>query len=288
VRHLPREFTPDLRRLKNWPSMKDSPWRLPDLADLTYGEIYRIVSQFVPDRKLRILDVGCGWGSVCLELARRGHNVLGLDMNPDNIKIANRAMNRDPNKSRRGALSYRVADFSSWTSQDKYDLVLLSRVLHHFPRPVKTLAKVKDLLSPGGRIVCIEYAYDRFDRRSATWFYHIRRVLEQAGWFASKQRVSDDMRASVNKIMKEWQTHGRKHRLNRSTEMYKPLRELFREKHFSWKPYIFWDIIMDMRIPTHEIETALARSLKEMEEALIGRHTISPILFCFMGQNQRR
>jgi SAM-dependent methyltransferase len=285
---LPRNFTPDLRRLKAWPSMESSPWRQPYLADLTYGEMYRLADAFVPARKVRILEVGCGRGFLSLELARKGHDVIGIDANEEAVKTAIRVMNADPYKSKRGILEYQVSDFSSWNALGKlYDLVIFNRVLHHIPRPNRVLDKVKHLLTARGRIICIEYAYDRFDRRAATWFYHIRRVLEGVGWFASKKRLSDNIRVSVNRIIEDWHEHGRKARLNRFMEMHEPLGKLFRERHFSWEPYIFWDIVMDMRIPDVETEMGFARSLKAMEKALVEKDAISPVLFCFVGDNVR-
>ena len=74
--------------------------------------------------------------------------------------------------------------------------------------------------------------------------------------------------------------------MNRFQEMYRPLRELFREKHFSWEPYMFWDLIMDMRIQSGETEAAVARFAKENEKALVHRGEISPILFCFVGEKR--
>ena len=268
--------------MKSWPTMEHSPWRQSYLSELTYGEIYGLVNRFVPDRKLRILDVGCGWGSTSLELARAGHDVLGLDSSQESVQVAKRARS----KSLSGRLEYHVADFTSWKTQDRYDLAIFSRVLHHIPWPRKTLEKVKGLLSSKGSIICVEYAYDRFDRTSAIWFYHIRRLLEEAGWFTSRKRVSDNVRVSVNRILREWQTHGRKERLNRFQEMYRPMRELFREKHFSWEPYIFWDLIMDMRIRSAETESAVGRFVKENEKVLIHRGAVSPILFCFVGEKR--
>src|SRR6266566_3728316 len=198
---LPRGFTADLRRLRSWPSMEGSPWRQPYLAELTFGEMFRLVNKLVSGHKLRILEV------------------------------------------------------------------------------------VQSLLRPKGRIICVEYAYDQFDRRSATWFYHIRRVLEQAGWFKSYKKLSGNLVVSVARIKEEWRASGRKDHLNRFKEMCGPLRSLFEEKHLSWEPYIFWDIIMDMRIPSADTEMAFARCLMAMEKAVIVRRAIDSVLFCFSGEN---
>ena len=271
--------------MKSWPMMEDSPWRQPYLVELTFGEIYRLVNRFVRDRKLRILDVGCGRGFLSLELARNGHDVVGIDADDELIKMAIRLMRTDPYRSSRGVLEYQVSDFSSWRNPGKmFDLVIFSRVLHHIPRPGKVLEKVQRLLASRGRVICIEYAYDQFERRSATWLYHILRALEQAGWFSSKKPLSDDSRASVGLVMKDWQAHGREEHLNRFREMYSPLKRLFRERHFSWEPYVFWSVITDMRVPTAQTEMSVARSLRAMEKALIDKNAISPVLFCFVGE----
>ena len=283
---LPGEFTPDLRRLKSWPSMEGSPWRQPYLAELTYGEMFRLINRLVSGNKLKILEVGCGRGYLSLELARRGHNVLGIDVNEQAIRVAYQTKNTDPYGSGRGSLEYQVSDFAIWNNTDgKFDLVIFNRVLHHIPQPTKVLEKVRNLLRPDGRVICVEYAYDRFDRRSAAWFYHIRRILEQAGWFKSDTKVSENLESSTDQINEEWRAHGLHENLNRFEDMYDPLKSLFEEKHLSWEPYIFWDIIMDMRIPSMDIEMGFARSLSAMERVLIESDAISPVLFCFSGEN---
>lgn len=268
--------------------MVGSPWRHPDLADLTFGEIYRLVERLLPARKQRILDIGCGTGFLSLELARDGHEVLGLDVDKSLVKVAQRTMKTDPHRSKRGSLDYEVSDFSTWDNQGKvFDVVIFSRSLHHIPKPGRALDKARQILSPTGRIICLDFAFDRFDRQSARWLYHIRRALEQAGWYKSDKRLSEDAKRSVSQIMKESRDYPKKEKLNMFDQMYKPLKRLFAQQHFSWHPYIFWDIVMDMRVPSAETEVAIVRSAKAMEEALIRRRKISPTLFLFAGRPVR-
>jgi ubiquinone/menaquinone biosynthesis C-methylase UbiE len=267
--------------------MEGSPWRQPYLAELTYGELFRLIDGLVSDKQLTILEVGCGRGYLSLELARRGHDLLGIDLNEEAIRIAYRTMMTDPYSSGRGRLEYQVSDFAVWNDPErKFDLVIFNRALHHIPQPRKALEKVQSLLGPNGQVICVEYAYDQFDRRSATWFYHVRRILEQVGWFKSDAKLTENLGLSVAEVKEEWEAHGREERLNRFEEMYGPLKSIFDEKHFSWEPYIFWDIIMDMRVPSADTEMVFARSLSAMERALIERGAISPVLFCFSGEKR--
>jgi SAM-dependent methyltransferase len=268
--------------------MERSPWRQPYLAELTYGEMFRLINRLVSGDNLRILEVGCGRGYLSLELARRGHDLLGIDLNEQAIRVAYQTRNTDPYNSGRGKLEYQVSDFAVWNNTDgEFDLVIFNRVLHHIPQSAKALEKVRSLLGRNGRIICVEYAYDRFDHRSATWFYHIQSALEEAGWFKSDTNISENLESSAAQIEEEWHAHGLKESLNRFEDMYGPLKSLFEERHFSWEPYIFWDIIMDMRIPSTDTEMAFARSLSAMERALIERDAIGPVLFCFSGEKNQ-
>jgi ubiquinone/menaquinone biosynthesis C-methylase UbiE len=267
--------------------MKDSPWRQPYLARLTFGEVHNLVDEYVFGQRLRILDVGCGRGWLSLELAREGHDVMGIDSEKDMIRSSKKTMESDPYKNERGKLEFHAADFSQWDYPlDTFDLVIFSRSLHHIPQPSKAVSKAHDLLKKNGQIICIEYAYDRVDKRTATWIYQVRRSLQQSGWYKSRKKLSDNTDQSVKDIMEEYDAPARKEHFNRFEEMRKPLNTLFREVHFSWEPYIYWDLIMDMRIPSKDVEMATAQSIMSMESALIEAETINPVLFCFVGLKQ--
>lgn len=80
-------------------------------ADVTYGELRRLVNQFVISQGLGIFDIGCGTGFLTLELAREGHRVVGLDKDEGMTDVVVRTMNSDLFGSERGSLDYRVADF---------------------------------------------------------------------------------------------------------------------------------------------------------------------------------
>jgi len=141
--------------------MKDSLWRQPYLIKLTYVDNFRLVEDSIHGRNLKILEVGCGTGFMSLELARLGHNVVGIDSNEKTIRIARRTKETDPYSKTRGGLRYEVADFNTWfDAPGTYDVVLFSRVLHDLPHPRNILSRAQRLLKNGGMLVCLEYAYD--------------------------------------------------------------------------------------------------------------------------------
>jgi ubiquinone/menaquinone biosynthesis C-methylase UbiE len=261
--------------------MKDSLWRQPYLIELTYDDSFRLVENSIRGRNLRILEVGCGTGFMSLELARMGHDVVGIDLNEKIIRLARRTMETDPYAKSRGDLRYEVADFNKWTdAPGTYDIVLFSRVLHDVPYPRNILSRAHHLLKNRGRLICLEYAYDRMDRRAATWLYQIRRALELTGEYSS--HLPESPKEGVDSIVKE-NLYGRKEHINKFEEMRHPLEQLFRKERFSWHCYYCWGVFLGMRINDRNKEKALARLFRGMEQLLIDSGEIQPVLFHFVG-----
>jgi len=137
--------------------------------------------------------------------SREGHDVLGVDSSKEMILNAKRTMDTDPYKNERGKLEFQVSDFSQWEHPvESFDLVIFSRSLHHIRQPGKAVRKAHDLLKKDGQIICIEYAYDRLDKKTATWIYNVRRSLQQSGWYKSRKKLSDKIDQSVRRIMEEY------------------------------------------------------------------------------------
>src|SRR5439155_780321 len=122
--------------------------------------------------------------------------------------------------------------------------------------------------STSDRILCLEYAYNMMDKKTATWLYQIRKPLELQDWYSSPH-LPDDPGKGVDLIMHEAVT-GRKQHINTFEEMIRPLKRLFHQETFSWHPYHFWDVLSDMRIPNPRIEERLATMVKKLEEFLLG------------------
>jgi 2-polyprenyl-3-methyl-5-hydroxy-6-metoxy-1,4-benzoquinol methylase len=96
VSRYPKEFLPDLRRVRRWRGLTDSLWRNPDLVRLTYGELAELVHTCIGSQACRILYVGPGLGHIALELARAGHDVIGVEVDEASVALATRAAETDP------------------------------------------------------------------------------------------------------------------------------------------------------------------------------------------------
>lgn len=262
--------------------MRGSLWRRASFVALTHKSNCKLLTSTIKGRNLKILDVGCGTGFISLELARRGHDVLGLDRSEKMIEIAKRTTEKTQNAVKE-KLRYEIVDFDKWSGNAQtFDLVLFSRVLHDLPNPRNVLLKAHRLLKEQGQLVCLEYAYDMIDRKAAAWLYQVRKALEIQGWYSSPH-LPDDPEEGVTHILGE-AVEERKEHINTFAEMIRPLKRLFRQEQFSWHPYYFWDILTDMRVPNPRVEERLARMIKNMEHFLLQTREIHSELFLYKGR----
>src|SRR5450432_956528 len=99
------------------------------------------------DRK-RILDVGCGGGILADSMARRGADVLGIDLATKALKVAQ----LHAIEAATPRVEYReVAVESLATDEPKsFDVVTCMEMLEHVPDPGSVVAACGRLLKPGG------------------------------------------------------------------------------------------------------------------------------------------
>lgn len=111
----------------------------------------------------RLLDLGCGDGTV-LYLARRdGWEVLGVELFPEQTALVRERLGLDVVTS--DIMSYDVGPIP-------YDVVVLTHVLEHLPDPLAAMEKIRGLLKPGGVGVLEFPNIDALDAR-------LRRLLER-------------------------------------------------------------------------------------------------------------
>ncbi len=119
-------------------------------SKVLFGSFYRGVADdvapIVPDGG-RVLDVGCGPGRVALDLADRGLDVAGVDLDPAMIERAR----AHAVKSSGRKLSFDVGNAAALPyDDDSFDLVVSTFALHHWSEPEAALNEIARVLQPGG------------------------------------------------------------------------------------------------------------------------------------------
>jgi SAM-dependent methyltransferase len=112
---------------------------------------------------LDLLDVGCGPGTITVDLAARvaPGRVLGLDLSPDPLTEAAEAAARAG-----GEATFAVGDvYALDLPDDSFDVVHAHQVLQHLTDPVAALREMARVCRPGGVIAVRDVDY-----AATTWF----------------------------------------------------------------------------------------------------------------------
>lgn len=110
-----------------------------------------------------LLDVGCGPGTLTVDLARRvaPGRVVGVDSAEEIVGLARAAMPGDVSN-----LSFEVGDaYDLAFGDDSFDIVHAHQVLQHLNDPVAALREMRRVCQPGGIVAARDADY-----AAMTWF----------------------------------------------------------------------------------------------------------------------
>jgi 2-polyprenyl-6-hydroxyphenyl methylase / 3-demethylubiquinone-9 3-methyltransferase len=106
------------------------------------------IDQFVGLKGKRVVDVGCGGGILAESMAKRGADVLGIDLADKALKVAQlHAMEAGV-----ANLSYRSVAAEGLASEQPgtFDAVTCMEMLEHVPDPASVVQACADMVKPGG------------------------------------------------------------------------------------------------------------------------------------------
>ena len=140
----------------------------------------------------RVLDIGCGTGSLVVSIKRQYPNVevVGLDPDP-------RALERARRKGQRAGLSIQLdRGFSDDLPypEGAFDRVFSSFMLHHLETAEKeaTLREVRRVLKPGARFHLLDFATPESNS-----------VGRLARWLHSSHRLKDNSDEQILSLMRQ-------------------------------------------------------------------------------------
>jgi 2-polyprenyl-6-hydroxyphenyl methylase/3-demethylubiquinone-9 3-methyltransferase len=106
------------------------------------------INTLVPIAGLEVLDVGCGGGILADSMARKGAQVLGIDLSTKALRVAQlHAM-----EAQTDGVSYREvsAEDLALEKAGQFDVVTCMEMLEHVPDPASVVRACAALVKPGG------------------------------------------------------------------------------------------------------------------------------------------
>ena len=101
-------------------------------------------------KSLRVLDVGCGGGILADSMARKGANVLGIDLASKALKVAQlHAL-----EAQTQGVEYREISAEALAAEQpgSFDVVTCMEMLEHVPDPSSVVKACAALVKPGGHV----------------------------------------------------------------------------------------------------------------------------------------
>jgi SAM-dependent methyltransferase len=193
--------------------------------DRWLAAVWPFVRKQLPPAPARVLEVGCGsLGGFVPALLDAGYSAVGVDPEaPEGPDYARIEVERyDP----------------PWL----VDCVVASLSLHHVAGLDAALDRLRDLLVPGGVLIVVEWAWERFDEPTARWcFARLAPPAPDAepGWLGKHQRRWAASEQSWDGYLRDWATE---EGLHSGEDILRGLDARFHRRFRAEGPYFFADL----------------------------------------------
>jgi SAM-dependent methyltransferase len=155
----------------------------------------------LPPPPARVLEVGCGAGTLARAVDAAGYEVIAIDPEAPDGPI------------------FRRTTLEELDEAGPFDSAVASYALHHIGNLHPAMKQIASLLTARGTLVIEEFGWDRVDQATAEWY--------------GQQRGE----ASTKSVLADW---GAEHQgLHGYKEIRRALDSCFRESLFEWTPYLY-------------------------------------------------
>lgn len=119
--------------------------------NFTYRIILRFVNKILVGRRnLKVLDYGCGAGTIALYIANKGHSVVGVDVSSLAIRAARKSA-RSVGLS--GVTFFELSEFENNHNDLRFDLIVCTEVIEHVRDDKKLLGGLYSKLTRNGALL---------------------------------------------------------------------------------------------------------------------------------------
>lgn len=116
--------------------------------NFTYRLIIPVIKNYLKP-KMKILDIGCGAGTLDFYLANKGYDVLGIDISGKAISDCKKSTEYLKLQNAK----FQIVDFPNKSPRVKFDLVIFTEVIEHLKDDKLALRKISNLLNEDGILI---------------------------------------------------------------------------------------------------------------------------------------
>ena len=102
------------------------------------------------EQTLKVLDIGCNDGAITCAVAKAGHHILGIDLNPRGVEFSER---RAKELGLERLAKFQEGSVESLPEDTKYDVIYAFEVIEHVKDVDEFLEECEKRLAPNGRII---------------------------------------------------------------------------------------------------------------------------------------
>jgi len=163
-----------------------------DTVTMPFSRVRTEVANFTNARSgSKILDVATGTGKQAFAFAKKGHDVIGIDLSEAMLNVANK-------RNEYGNVKFQVADATDLPFDDKsFDVSCVSFALHDMPLSIRdrALKEMVRVTKPRGMIIAVDYALpdNKFWRFLV---YHLVKLYERSYY---SKFIRSDLEALLRK-----------------------------------------------------------------------------------------
>ena len=128
------------------------------------ARLQKLVQAVSPDANARVLDVACGPGYVALAFAEICREVVGIDLTPEMLEVAE--SHRRKRQITNASFQLGAAEKLPFRNQ-QFDVVVSRLALHHWQAPRRIIAEMVRVCCRGGKVAIEDLITSEHARRAS-------------------------------------------------------------------------------------------------------------------------
>jgi SAM-dependent methyltransferase len=193
--------------------------------DRWLAAVWPFIQEQLPPAPASVLEIGCGpLGGFVPALRDAGYHAVGVD------------------PSAPEGPDYRPVEFEGHQPPRPVDCVVASLALHHVADLDRALDRLGDLLVPGGVLVVVEWAWERFDEATARWSFARLAPPEpgaEPGWLHRHQERWSASGQPWERYLRGW---AEQEGVHPAGQIQRGLDARFTRRFHAEHPYLFADL----------------------------------------------